>query len=96
MGETEDLFKHIVVAVDYTSKWVEARAIKDKTATTVAQFIWEDIICRHGCAKIVITNQGREFNNSIVKLLFELTGTEQRVTTAYHPQSNGLVEVNNK
>ena len=52
--------KCIVVAVCYTSKWPEARAVTDKTAHTVANFIWEDIICRHGCAEVVINDQGRE------------------------------------
>ena len=40
----------------------------------------------------VISDQGREFCNQITDCLFELTGTEHRVTSAYHPQSNGLVE----
>ena len=38
----------VVVAMDYFSKWQEARALKDYTAKSVAKFIFEDIICRHG------------------------------------------------
>ena len=40
-----DEFKHLVVCIDYFSKWSEAKAVKDKLATTVATFIYEVICC---------------------------------------------------
>ena len=85
----------IVVAVDYFSKWVEAEPIKDKTAETVAGFLYR-LVCRHGCAEVQINDQGREFVNRVCTVLHELTGVKQRVTSAYHPQSNGLTERNNR
>ena len=42
--------------------------------------------------KIVISDQGQEFINAINEHLFTLTKTNHRVSTAYHPQTNGLVE----
>ena len=53
-------------------------------------------MCRHGCVEIQINDQGREFVNAVSTNLHELTGVEQRVTSAYHPQSNGLVERENR
>jgi len=53
-------------------------------------------MCRHGCFEIQINDQGREFVNEVCKQLHELTGVEQRVTSAYHPQANGLVERQNR
>ena len=47
---------------------------------------------RHGCVKILITDQGREFINQINKSLTEKFKTDHRVSTAYHPKTNGLVE----
>ena len=47
---------------------------------------------RFGCAKRLITDQGREFINGINTHLQALLGTEHRMTSAYHPQSNGMVE----
>jgi hypothetical protein len=91
-----DGFKYIVVGIDYFSKWSEARPIKDKSAVTVARFLYDEIICRHGCPKIQISDQGREFVNNLNDELFRLTGTEQRITSAYHPQANGLVERQNR
>ena len=61
----------------------------------MAQFLYE-VICRHGCFEIQINDQGREFLNDVYTELHKLTGLEQRVTSAYHPQSNGLVERQNR
>lgn len=85
-------FRYVVVAVCYFSKWCEARPLKDKTAESVAKFIYDEIICRHGCPSIQISDQGREFVNKLSEELFKMTGTQQRVTSPYHPQANGLVE----
>jgi len=91
-----DGYKYVVVAIDYFSKWSEARPLFDKTAVSVARFLYDDIICRHGCPRIQINDQGREFLNSLNDELSRLTGTRQRVTSAYHPQANGLVERQNR
>ena len=48
-----DGYKHLIVCIDYFSKSSEAKPVKDKSAPTVAQFIY-DVICRHGCIKIQI------------------------------------------
>ena len=84
-------YKHLIVLIDYFSKWSEAKPVKDKSAPTVTRFLYE-VMCRHGCFKTQINDQGKEFINEISDALLELTGTHQRVTSAYHPQSNGLCE----
>ena len=47
---------------------------------------------RYGACDINITDQERELNNQISSEFYLLTGTQHRITAAYHPQSNGLVE----
>ena len=47
---------------------------------------------RYGCTKIVISDQSREFINKVNMHLFQLLGTEHRVSSSYRPQTNGLVE----
>ena len=66
-----------------------------KEAVNVAKFLIE-LICRFGCFEICHTDQGREFVNLVNQSLFELTGVEQRISAAYHPQSNGLDERTNQ
>jgi len=87
--------KYIIVAIDYFSKWSEIKAVQNKTAETVARFLFE-LIYRHFCMSIQINDQGREFDNQVSDRLHVFTGTKQRVTSVYHPQSNGLVERQNR
>ena len=85
----------LVVCIDYFSKWSEAKPYKDKKATTVSQFLYE-LISRHGCFSIQMNDQGREFVNSVSVEFYRLTGIIQRVTSAYYPHANGLVERQNR
>ena len=89
-------YNYIITAVDYLSKYCEMRPLKEKSAREVARFIYEDLICRWGCSEYHITDQGREFVNSTNKELLDLCGTKQRITSAYHPQANGLSERMNR
>ena len=87
-----DVFEHLNLCIDDFSKWSEARVCKDKSAPTVAKFLYE-IICRHGCIKIEINDQSKESVNQVGESLHKMTGT--KITSAYHPQSNGLSECQN-
>eukprot|EP00731_Ephydatia_muelleri_P022608 Em0015g191a len=79
LPETQKGNKYIMTVSCLFSKWPEATALPDKTATGVAEFLF---LCftRHGCCKVKISDQGREFVNQC------------NMTSAYHPQSNGLDE----
>src|SRR5439155_21816000 len=83
--------RYIATAVDLFSKWPEAQALPDKSAASVHSFLF-GLICRHGCSQILITDQGREFVNEINFHLMKRTGTDHRMASAYHPQTNGQVE----
>ena len=91
LPETPSGNRYIMTVTDYFSKWPEARAIPTKEASHVASFLHALFMC-HGLSPCIISDQGREFCNRVTDCLFELTGTEHRVTSAYHPQANGLVE----
>ena len=86
---------HDVVLTDYFSKCSEGKPIKDKSASTVAQFLCE-VICRHGCFEIQINDQRREFVNEVNMEFHKLTGAEQRITSAYQQYSNMLAERHNR
>jgi transposase InsO family protein len=88
--------RYIVVATEYLTKWPEAKAIVDTKATTIAKFIYEEIICRHGCPKALLSDQGTPFCNELVDSLCNLMTMRHRLSSAYHPQTNGLTERFNK
>jgi hypothetical protein len=82
----------LCVAVDALSRWVEAAPLPDASATTVAEFVLERIFLRHGTPLQLHSDQGKEFENQLVKRLAAVVGTRKTATTAYHPQGNGLCE----
>ena len=83
-------FKHLVICIDYFSKWSEAKTIKDKSASTIAQFLYE-VTYQHRCTKIQVNDQGRGFVYEVSKVLHIMISTEQRITSAYHPHQMGFV-----
>ena len=64
LPKTPEGYNTIVTTVDYTSKWVESRALKGKFAEGVAEFMY-DLVCHFGASKIHISDQGREFVNQV-------------------------------
>ena len=53
--------RYIIVAVDYLTKWPKAKPVPEATAEQTVRFIYEDIICRHGCSGKIITDRGIVF-----------------------------------
>ncbi|XP_065682517.1 uncharacterized protein LOC136071774 [Hydra vulgaris] len=88
-------FNYVIVLIDYFSKWTEAEPLMNKAAVSVAAFLYR-VICRHGCFYIQTNDQGREFVNLVSTALHDMTGVQQRITSAYHSQANGLVERQNQ
>lgn len=84
--------RYIITAIDYFTRWPEARAVPRATAQEAAKFIYEEIICRHGIVDIIHSDQGTHFNNQLIQELVAKFDMKHHQITAYHPQSNGLVE----
>ena len=91
MPESSEGFTCMVVATDYFTNWTEAEPLLFESAQSVAQFLY-NLFCRHGCADVQINDRGQEFVNEVASSLHTLTGVEHKLTSAYHSQSNGLVE----
>jgi hypothetical protein len=83
---------NVIVAVDYLTKWAEARAMKTATARDAAEFFVEEIVLRHGAPESVVTDCGKCFIADFTKQVMRLMEVDHRTTTPYHPQANGLVE----
>ncbi len=96
LTETSQGNKYIVVAIDYFTKYPEARALTNANAKSVANFIYEDIICRHGCPRKIISDRGSHFNNQVIEKLLEWFKIRHNLSTPYYPKTNGLVERFNK
>jgi hypothetical protein len=84
--------KFIIVAIDYFTKWVEAEPLSTITDKVCWKFFWKNIICRFGIPKILITDNGKQFDNKMFAEQCNLFGIQQKFTSVYHPQANGQVE----
>lgn len=83
---------YIIVTMDYATKWAEAKAVPSATAEETAQFIINQIICKFGCPKEILSDRGQNFRSNLVSALLNGLGIRTCYTTAYHPACNGLVE----
>ncbi len=58
--------RYIVTAMDYFTKWLIAKAIKEATAKTVSKFIYKKIICQHECSQVLQSDRGTHFVNKVI------------------------------
>ena len=84
--------KYILVVGDYFSKWKEAYPMPNMEATTIANLLVNEFICRFGVPECLHTDQGRNFEASLIEEMCRLLGIHKTRTTPYHPQSDGLIE----
>nr|GEZ96537.1 hypothetical protein [Tanacetum cinerariifolium] len=86
--------KYILVAVDYLSKWVEAKALPTNDARVVVKFL-KSLFSRFGTPKAIISDRGTHFCNDQFSRVMLKYGVTHRLSTAYQPQTSGQVEVTN-
>jgi hypothetical protein len=88
----QDNFKYVVVAVEYFSKWIEAKLLATITSITVHKFFWQNIVCRFGVPKAITVDNGTQFDAEMFKDFCDQIGTKIHFASVRHPESNGLVE----
>ncbi|GKV19462.1 hypothetical protein SLEP1_g29723 [Rubroshorea leprosula] len=87
---------HLVVAVDYFTKWVEARPLSSLTSRRIEDFVFSAIICRYGIPNQIVTDNGPEFNCTSFRDCCSSYGIKLLFTSVYHPETNGMAdELNN-
>ncbi|XP_071916083.1 uncharacterized protein [Coffea arabica] len=85
-------YAYVVVAVDYFTKWVEAKPLKSITGAAVQKFFWKNVICRFGLPRVVISDNGRQFADNPFRAWCENLRITQHFTSVEHPQANGQAE----
>nr|GEY02432.1 hypothetical protein [Tanacetum cinerariifolium] len=87
--------KYILVAVDYFSKWVEAKVLPINDARVVCKFL-KNLFARFGTPRAIISDRGMHFcNDQFAKFMLKFS-VNHRLATPYHPQTSGQVEVSNR
>ena len=88
--------RYIKVAIDYFTKWVEARATCKANARSTAKFLYEQVISYYGCPLKLISDRGSYFLNEVIAQLTSQFLIIHRKCLAYYPQANGQGESKNK
>ena len=83
---------YILVVADYFTRYVEAYAIPNQEAVTVAQRLVDEFFLRFSPPARLHSDQGRNFESAVIAEACKLLGVDKSRTTPYHPQSDGLVE----
>ncbi|GKC11036.1 reverse transcriptase domain-containing protein [Tanacetum coccineum] len=87
--------KYILVVVDYLSKRVEAKALPTNDARVVVKIL-KSLFARFGTPRAIISDRGTHFCNDQFSKVMLKYGVTHRLSTAYHPQTSGQVEVSNR
>ncbi len=81
----------ILVAIDHYSKWCKAKAVADHGAKITARFLEDDVICRYGVPKFVLTNNGGEWATKF-DVMCKDYGIHHQHTAPQWPQCNGMAK----
>jgi hypothetical protein len=75
-----------VVAVEYFTKWIEAKPLTNVSSASIKEFFWQNIIYRYGVPRNITVD------NAIFRDFCKQIGMKVTFVSVYHPQSNGAVE----
>ena len=82
-------YNYVITAIDYFTKYVKMGTLKDKSALSVAIWIFDNIFCHYNVMDIHITNNGMEFVNQISKELYSRCNMVHHITLPYHQLQMG-------
>ena len=80
--------KFLVVGIDYFTKWVEAKALAIITEKNVWSFIWRCIVYRFGIPRVLVSDNGKQFDNDSFSNFCSQLGIRNHYSSLAHPQAN--------
>ena len=76
--------KFLVVDIDYFTKLVEAEPLATITEKSIRTFVWRNIICRDGIPRVLVSDNGKQFNNSAFKDFCSELGIKNHYSSPAH------------
>ena len=74
----------LVVGIDYFTKWVESEALAIITEKNVQNFVWKNIICRYGIPKVLVSDNGKQFDNDAFRDFCSQLGIKNHYSLPAH------------
>ena len=91
LPETERKNKYVLVVCDHMTKFVQMYALNETSAPTVANKLVE-FMCQFGMSDSILSDQGRNYQSTLLEAVYELLDVKRLRTTAYHPECDGMSE----
>nr|GEZ54213.1 reverse transcriptase domain-containing protein [Tanacetum cinerariifolium] len=88
--------KFLIVAMDYFTKWIEAKSVTTITSNQIKNFVWDNVVCRFGLPEEIISNNGSNSGTIRSKIVAKKLCIRQHFASVKHPQTNGLLERANR
>jgi hypothetical protein len=88
--------RYIITVIEYLTIWEEETLVKYCSTETTTHLLFEQVITRFGCPRILMSDQGNHFINNTINAMNEEFEVFHQKSTLYHPQENGIVEAFNK
>ncbi|CAN6547334.1 unnamed protein product [Malus baccata var. baccata] len=85
-----------LLSIKVSAPWVEAKATRTNDSKVLADFIRTNIFARFGMPRVIISDGGSHFCNRTIEALLRKYSVTHKVSTPYHPQTNGQAEVSNR
>lgn len=93
---TESSNRHVLVIVDRLSKGIITVPCKDLDGNTLAKKMWKHYIPHHGLPSSITSDRGEQFVHGVWGHMARLYGITKRLSTAYHPETDGQTERTNQ
>ena len=88
--------KFLVASIDYFTKWIEAEFLATIIEKNVRNFIWRNIIYRYGIPRVLVSDNGKQFDNDLFRDFYSQLGIKNHYFLPVHPQANEQVKVTNR
>ena len=82
---TTKQLKFLVVRIDYFTKWVEVEALATITEKNIRSFVSRNIICRYRIPRVLVSDNGKQFDNSVFRDFFSELGIKNHYSSPAHP-----------
>ena len=91
----KEQLRFLIMAIDYFTKWVEAKPVTTIKEAKVTSFVWKNIIYQFGILHVIISDNGMQFDNPNFQKFCQDLGVKSHYSSPRHPQANGQTEVTN-
>ena len=80
--------KFLVIGIDFFTKWVKSEALATIMDKNIQSFVWKNIICRYGIPKVLVSDNGKQFDNIAFRDFCSELGIKNHYSSPAHSWAN--------